>query len=106
MNLLFETRNAIEQSGHTPDQIKYIGDMTGHRCTWAEFEVLADREYDDSYGTAHVAMSLMIVFRDGVLTRGEYDGAEWWEYTPKFKTPKKSHPITTLFRQDGADWPP
>ena len=92
-------------SGHTSDQIIFIGsEKTGHRCTWGEFLVLADREYDHSYGSPKVATDLIIVFDDGhKMWREEYDGLEWWRYSTPFVVPKESRPITSLI-VDGVGW--
>jgi hypothetical protein len=82
MNLLSETREDIRRSGHTVDQVTFIGSEDGeYSCTWAEFEELADREYDDGYGAAEVATDLIVRFSDGRhMWRAEYDGKEWWDY--------------------------
>jgi len=98
MNLLSETREAIANSGHTPDDIMFIGSrVSGHRCTWEEFEGLADFNYDSSYGSSKIATDLIIAFRDGAtMWRGEYDGSEWWEYSTPFVIPDESHPIRSL----------
>lgn len=43
INLLAETREAIADSGHTPEDIVFIGSLdSGHRCTWDEFIKLTD----------------------------------------------------------------
>jgi hypothetical protein len=98
MNLLDETAACIVESGHTPDDIVFIGSRTtGHRCTWDEFQVLANVDYNNDFGAAHVASDLVIVFSDGAtMWRGEYDGSEWWEFSRPFDEPKESHPITVL----------
>lgn len=99
MNLLKETIEDIAQSGHTIEQIVFIGSRkSGHQCTWAEFVVLADHEYYDGYGAQEVASDLEIVFSDGsTMTRGEYDGLEWWTYSAPFTQPGQSHKIGVLF---------
>lgn len=98
MNLLKETLAAIMESGHTPNQIAFIGsEESGHSCTWPEFEKLADFEYDNSYGAQEVASDLIVVFSDGTkLWRGEYDGSEWWEFSSPFVPPTEHKPITKL----------
>ena len=98
MNLLTETRENIEQSGHTPSQIIFIGsERSGHSCTFKEYEKLADIEYHDGYGAQEVATDLIIVFSDGSkMWRGEYDGSEGWEYSTPFKTPLERNEIRTL----------
>lgn len=102
MNLKNETTEAVASSGHTPDQIIFIGsEKTGHRCTWEEFCKLADREYSSGYGASEVAKDLVVVFEDSQkLWRGEYDGSEWWEFSKPFEMPAESHPIETLFAAD------
>jgi hypothetical protein len=101
-NLLDETRAAIADSGHTPADVVFIGsEESGHACTWDEFCLLADREYEEGFGAAEVADDLVIVFRDGAkMWRGEYDGSEWWEYSTPFDPPAEHHTIETLFAGD------
>tara|TARA_Y100000361_G_scaffold154306_1_gene179466 strand:+ start:807 stop:1181 length:375 start_codon:yes stop_codon:yes gene_type:complete len=98
-NLLKETINDIVESGHTPDDIIFIGsEETGHQCTWGEFRDLADKEYCGGFGASDVATDLVIVFSDGSkMWRGEYDGSEWWEYSKPFVKPEESKPIKELF---------
>ena len=89
MNLLSETIKDIESSGHTTDDIVFIGsEKSGHSCTWEQFVSLADREYDSGFGSSEVATDLIIVFSDGSkMWRGEYDGSEWWEDSSPFQKP-------------------
>ena len=103
MNLLQETIEAIQESGHVPENIEFIGSLaSGHCCTWREFETLADREYSDGYGGQEVAKDLVIAFTDDdMLDRREYDGSEWWCLIRKFKTPGVELPIRSLF---GGVW--
>lgn len=103
MNLLEETIDAIEESGHSPDDIIFIGsEESGHSCTWGEFQQLADREYDSGFGWQEVANDLIVVFSDGQkLWRGEYGGSEWWNFSKPFKMPKQKKPIGNLFARIG-----
>lgn len=98
MNLLKETKETIAASGHTEADIVFIGsEESGHECTWDEFCLLADVEYDDGFGAQEVAEDLIIVFSDGQkLWRDEYDGSEGWMYSTQFKRPEKALPITRL----------
>ena len=84
MNLLQETIEAIERSGHKIEDVEFIGSGDAeYRCTWAEFKTLADYEYDNGFGGAEVATDLIVRFADGrSMWRGEYDGSEWWEFDP------------------------
>lgn len=102
-NLLSETKEAIQRSGHTVTDIVFIGSVnTGHECTWDEFSLMADREYDSGFGAQEVASDLIVVFSDGQsMWRGEYDGSEWWEHNKPFKRPDVKLPIATLF---GGMW--
>lgn len=101
-NLKDETIKAVADSGHTPDQIIFIGsEETGHQCTWEEFLTLANRDYFKGFGAAKVATDLVIVFMDGQkIWRGEYDGSEWWEFSMPFQMPSESHAIQTIFADD------
>lgn len=83
-NLLHETQDAITRSGHSVEQITFIGSADGtYRMTWDEFTGLANAEYDSGFGGAEVATDLIVLFSDGKrLWRGEYDGSEWWEFDP------------------------
>lgn len=106
MNLLKETKAAIEFSGHKSEQITFIGsEESGHQCTWEEFIVLADKNYDAGFGAQEVAKDLIIVFDDGQkMWRGEYDGSEWWEYSTPFTRPEKSKKIKNLIGRGAGHW--
>ena len=102
MNLLKETKYASAETGFETSDIIFIGsEESGHQCTWDHFCVLADREQDNGFCAQEVATDLIIVFRDGSrLYRSEYDGAEGWVYSAKFKVPETSLPITSLFHPE------
>jgi len=97
-NFLKETNDGIKRSGHTTDDIIFIGArISGHRCTWEQFTMLADFEYDAGFGAAQIATDLIVVFQDGSsMWRSEYDGSEWWGYSEPFIDPQESHEITRL----------
>lgn len=99
MNLLKETIEAIGCAGKTPEQIIFIGsEESGHECTWEEFLVLADFDYNSGYGAQKVASDLIIVFSDGQkMWRDEYDGSESWAYSAPFVKEKgDKKPISRL----------
>lgn len=106
MNLLEETIEAIERSGHKVEDVEFIGSIDAeYRCTWDEFTKLADREYDNGFGCAEVATDLIIRFRDGRrMWRGEYDGSESWESDPigTVDYSQQGKPIKSLI---GDLWP-
>lgn len=97
MNLLKETEEGIKDSGHTPADIVFIGsEESGHQCSWEEFCLLADVEYD-GFGGQEVAGDLVVVFSDGQkMWRGEGGGSEWWEFSTAFVKPAISLPISQL----------
>lgn len=100
MNLLAETRAAIAESGHTVEDITFIGSRNGeYACTWDEFGKIADVVYDAGYGWQEVATDLVIRFGDGTeMDRSEYDGSESWEIPlpPKGMWQGETKPITKL----------
>ena len=97
-NLLQETMEDIKKSGHKISDIYFIGSEDGlYECTWSEFLSLADFEYHAGFGAQEIAGDLIIVFKDGqTMTRGEYDGSEWWQYSKPFKKQKTTKPIKRL----------
>jgi len=104
-NFLAETIRDIADSGHTPEDIIFIGSTgSGHACTWSQFLELADFDYDAGYGAAYIASDLLIVFSDGAdMHRSEYDGSEWWDYSRPFVAPEVQFPIVSLY--NGDLWP-
>lgn len=97
-NLLSDTTTAINSTGHAPIDIAFIGSADGsYGCTWDEFQKLADFEYDSGYGSAEVPHDLIVIFSDGThLSRGEYDGSEWWDYNEQPSVPDSYIPIVNL----------
>lgn len=76
-NLKEDTLYAIKASGHTLDDIKWIGNEDFYIDT-DEFWRIAD--YTDCDAGA-IAIDLCVYFDDGSrLYRAEYDGSQWWEY--------------------------
>lgn len=79
MNLLQETTEKLMNHDKTWNDVLWIGgsDFT---ISMGDFKSLANREYDDGYGSQIVAQDLKIVGKDWWLERREYDGSEWWDY--------------------------
>jgi len=104
-NLLEETKSSIAQSGHTIDDIIFIGsEESGHQCIWPEFELMANKTYNSGFGGQVVCKDLIIVFKDSVkMWREEYDGSEWWNYSIPFKKPDSKFAIQSLFSV-GCGW--
>ena len=63
--------------------IMFIGSANGiYRMNWDKFIEKADFDYDNGYGSAHIAEDLIVYFKDHTyMTRFEYDGSEWWNYS-------------------------
>jgi hypothetical protein len=80
-NLLSETLKVLSNYDYTPDDVRWVGSTDGeYAISWAEFAAIADVEYDDGFGSSEIATDLVVVGTDWWLSRGEYDGSEWWEY--------------------------
>ena len=97
-NFLKETKTVIEGSGHTTDDIEFIGNQnrTISLGGWEGFAKAIDRVYDSGYGGNEVVDDLAIFFKDhSVMSRHEYDGAEWWEYIPSSESHKEA-PVAVL----------
>ena len=48
------------------------------------FKKIGKIEYSGGFGAQEIAADLIIYFKDkSYITRGEYDGSEWWEYKSK-----------------------
>lgn len=107
-NFLEETLDAIKDSGHSVEDVHFIGDEYGeYSMTWEEFEKIANVEYDNGYGASEVATDLVIQFKDtSYMTRGEYDGSEWWQYQKPKSLYGTGKSITRLIGKGyGELWP-
>lgn len=82
MNFKAETIMAVKESGHSLEDVMFIGSQDGkYRMTMEEFEKYSDFTYDSGYGSVEIPEDLIIYFRDkSYIIRGEYDGSEWWNY--------------------------
>lgn len=89
INFLKETINAIKDSGHKLTDVMFIGSSNGeYRMNWDKFKEKANFLYDEDYGSSKIATDLIVYFNDDTyMTRGKYDGSEWWSYqvSKKFK---------------------
>lgn len=82
VNFKEETLQAIKESGHTEEDVMFVGSRDGkYRMNIGKFLKKSDFIYDDGYGSPQIAQDLIVYFKDkSYMTRGEYDGSEWWEY--------------------------
>jgi hypothetical protein len=106
INLLEETIANINGSDHSVEDVDWIGSRDGeYAMSWAEFEKIADFEYNDGYGAAEIAVDLVVVFKDGsYMVRQEYDGSESWEFMEILTKKEKTKPITNLGGEEQM-WP-
>lgn len=95
MNLLAETIAILSENGKTPDDVRWVGNAT-MKTTWAQFAQVADVKYDSGYGASEVATDLVIVGDDWWMTRGEYDGSEWWDFHYKPSEPLASFELKAV----------
>jgi len=104
-NLLNETMLLFKQLEKTAADIDFIGSSDGeYVCYWDTFIHIADVEYDNSFGFNEVASNLVIVFKDGTwLSRGEYDGSEWWNVHRLPKKKDDAKPVTNVMNIDYGD---
>ena len=87
MNLKEETLKVLHNHGKGKENVKYVcGD--DFRISREQFWKLADTEYDSSYGAPEIATDLMLIGDDFWMERGEYDGAEWWDFHTMPDTPR------------------
>ena len=96
-NLLQETLECLQENGKSPKDVLWVGSSNGeYAISWGNFSKIADFEYDDGYGGQEIVSDLVIVGDTWWLERGEYDGAEWWEFkTIPYKQPsaKQFHKV-------------
>ncbi len=95
-NLLLETKQVLEENGKSINDIVWVG-CKDFEIPLASFLTLSDEEYDSGYGGNEVPIDLVIVGNDWWLERGEYDGAEWWEFKTLPKRPDVMKVPNTIF---------
>ena len=100
-NLWLETVFELEDNGKTFDDVLWIG-CRDFKISKEDFKLLANVEYDSGYGAPEVAQDLLIVGDGWWMERGEYDGAEWWEWKEPPKEPEKTRVVSNLVCGDLA----
>lgn len=95
MNLLAETIEILAQNGKTPDDVRWVGNAT-MKTTWEQFAQVADVKYNSGFGASEVATDLVIVGDDWWMSRGEYDGSEWWDFHCKPTEPLTSFELKAV----------
>lgn len=98
-NLKRETLAFLEEHGKTKDDILWVG-CPEYTIPTELFWKLADKWYDDGYGSPEVADDLLIVGEDFWLERHEYDGSEWWEFKTMPKKPDQEREVKKVIKDD------
>ena len=78
MNLKEETLEVLRIHGKSKEDIKYVCGED-FQIGLKQFWKLADTEYDP-YGAPEIATDLTLIGEDFWMERGEYDGAELWDF--------------------------
>lgn len=100
-NLVSETIGAVARTNATP---VWVGSRDGtYAMPWSEFcEKFADLGYDSGYGGQEIADDLVVMLEDGSwLSRGEYDGSEWWRHN---QAPAKQPNAQPFEKVTGGYW--
>lgn len=91
----------IKRSGHTPEDIIFIGsERSGYQCTWDEFQKLCEQQEGNLNAFYDVAPDLIIVFKDGIkMQRCDYERGDEddWDYQMPFVMPNEKKVMTHLF---------
>jgi len=96
MNLLKDTLEILRSAKRKEGDVLWVGNNK-FWFTWNEFKKLAkNADFDGGYGAQEVAVDLIIVGKDFWMTRGEYDGSEWWEYHKYPTKPPRKIRLTAL----------
>lgn len=103
MNLKNETLKVLANHNKTIADIKWIGCDT-FKIDIDEFFRLADIDYDNGFGAAHVAINLVVVGENWWLKRMEYDGSEWWEFEECPAEPEDTYIVRQVV-DDKLMWP-
>lgn len=100
-NLWLETISELKDHGKTFDDVLWCG-CPLFKIPKEDFKKLADVEYDAGYGAQDVATDLIIVGDGWYMTRGEYDGSEWWEWCEPPEEPKQTRNVKAIICGDLA----
>lgn len=104
-NLLTETSEILAQNGKSGDEVRWVGSKDGrYAISWQEFaSIAADVVYDSGYGGNEIASELVVVGDDWWLERGEYDGAEWWDFKCQPQRLLDAQQFNTVINQNYKD---
>ena len=102
INLLQETLECLQENGKSPKDVLWVGSSDGGcAISWGNFSKIADFEYDNEYGCREIVSDLVIVGDNWWLERGEFAGAEWWDFKT---TPHKQPSAKQFYKVYPASW--
>lgn len=98
-NLLIETLDDLHNCGFTEADVRWVGsDDGGYSLGWAEFAEIAQKTvYDAGYGSADIALDLVVVGDTWWLERSENDGSEEWVFKTIPIQQAEHKPFTAVF---------
>ena len=96
INFYLETVEILEANNKTLKDIVWVGTKEIMIDVVQFLEISKHTEYDNGYGGAEIVGDLIIVGADWWLSRGEYDGSEWWIYNTLPQMPKRHMTKITL----------
>ncbi len=79
-NLFDETVTVLESHDKTIADIEYIGSSETKINTNKALELMKKTNYHSGYVGQGIAKNLMIKGNGFIMTRGEYNCSEWWDY--------------------------
>lgn len=103
MNLKQEILSTLKAQGKCQSDVIWAGNED-FKIDLKQFWQLCDTNYDDGYGSPHVATDLVIVGKDFWLERHEYDGSEWFEYKSFPKMPSEIKDTYCLTLEQHEDY--
>lgn len=86
VNLLTETLNALKFNDKSEKDVIWVG-CRNFKFSWEHYKTIANFEYDNGFGGNEISSDLVVVGDKWWLSRGEYDGSEWFDYNEKPKEP-------------------
>jgi hypothetical protein len=103
-NLWEETLDVLRCNGLTWDDVIYV--CGNHFLISKEnFEELARKtDYDAGFGAPEIATDLKILGKCWWLSRGEYDGSEWWDFNKMFDVENLPTVQVNRLSVNGTDW--
>ena len=91
-NLFEELKECLQENGHELSDIEHVY-CSHYQITLENFiEVSKKTSYHSGFGGQEVANDLYIKGKDFLITRGEYDGSEWFQFN-SLKVPVETEKI-------------